>query len=190
MVLASSLLALPLAARAQQPPTPPTQAKLADCVRDIKGDSVALYFDERYRLTPVPCATICRYTHLDPQGNIYGEVRDYRVATQQLAYRQHYAHGVRQGSYEAFYPNGQPQMRGTFSQGAPSGEWQFWYASGKPWQVLRWEGRPTRPWRFVAYWDSIGQQLLANGTGRWRELNPQQQRRLEGQVVNEVPDGD
>ncbi len=181
------LLALPLATWAQQPTS---QVRVADCVRDIKGDSVALYFDERYRLTPIACATFCRYTHLDPTGKVYGEVRDYRVASQQLAYRQHYEHGVRQGSYEAFYPNGQLQVRGTFAQDVPSGEWQFWYASGKPWQVLRWDAAAPQSWRFVAYWDSTGQQLLAGGNGHWRELNPPQHRRIEGQVVNELPDGD
>ena len=139
------LLGLPLVGQAQQAAVPDTQAKLADCVRDIKGDSVALYYSEHYELTPVGCATFCRYTHLGPKGSIYGEVRDYRLATQQLAYRQHYANGVRQGSYEAYYPNGQLQMRGTYAQGEPSGEWHFWYASGKPWQVLRWNGAGAQP---------------------------------------------
>lgn len=186
-IQALGLAILPLATWAQQATS---QVKTADCVRDIKGDSVALYYDGRYRLTPIPCATFCRYTHLDPTGKLYGEVRDYRVATQQLAYRQHYANGVRQGSYEAFYPNGQLQMRGTFAQDVPTGEWQFWYASGKPWQVLRWDATAPQSWRYIAYWDSTGQQLLANGNGRWREVNPGQQRRLEGQVVNELPEGD
>ena len=184
------LLGLPVAVQAQQTPAPDTQAKLADCVRDIKGDSVALYYNERYELTPVACATFCRYTHLGPKGSLYGEVRDYRLATQQLAYRQHYDKGVRQGSYEAYYPNGQLQIRGAYEQGEPSGEWQFWYASGKPWQVLRWNGTGAQPWRFVAYWDSTGQQLLMNGTGHWRAINSRQHHRIEGQVLNEQPDGE
>lgn len=185
-----ALLGLPLSTLAQQAAAPSPQAKLADCVRDIKGDSVALYFNERYELTPVACATYCRYTHLGPKGSLYGEVRDYRLATNKLAYRQHYEKGVRHGSYEAYYPNGQLQMRGTYTQGEPSGEWQFWYASGKPWQVLRWSSASAQPWRFVAYWDSAGQQLLTNGTGHWREINFRQRRRIEGEVLNELPDGE
>jgi hypothetical protein len=189
-ISSSTLLGLPLSVLAQQAEVPSAQAKVADCVRDIKGDSVALYFNERYELTPVACAIYCRYTHLGPKGSLYGEVRDYRLATQQLAYRQHYAQGVRQGDYEAYYPNGKLQMRGTYTHGEPSGEWHFWYASGKPWQVLRWNGGGAQPWRFVAYWDSTGQQLLTNGTGHWRDINPQQHRRIEGQVLNELPDGE
>lgn len=184
------LLGLPLSALSQQVAAPPTQAKLADCVRDIKGDSVALYYDKRYELTPGACATFCRYTRLDPTGSIYGEVRDYRLAGQQLAFRQHYDHGVRQGSYEAYYPNGQLQMQGTFTQDEPSGEWRFWYASGKPWQVLRWDAKAVHSWRYVAYWDSTGQQLLANGNGHWQEINVQQRHHIEGRVVNELPDGE
>ena len=42
----------------------------------------------------------------------------------------------------------------------------------------------------MAYWDSTGQQLLTNGTGHWREINVQQHRRIEGQVLNEQPDGE
>jgi hypothetical protein len=107
-----------------------------------------------------------------------------------LVYRQHYEQGVRQGSYEAYYPNGQLQMRGTYTQGEPSGEWQFWYASSKPWQVLRWNSASAQPLRFVAYWDSTGQQLLTNGTGHWREINSRQRRRIEGEVLNELPNGE
>jgi hypothetical protein len=185
------LLGMPLVAAAQtQPSAPPEQAKLSACVQEFSGDSVALFYDVRYTLTPMACATLRRQTHLDDKGNFNGETRDYQRATNHLLFRQQYDHGVRQGVYEAYYPNGQAQMRGTFTKGEPSGEWQFWYANGKPWQTLRWDATGPQPWRFVAYWDSTGQQLLANGRGRWQEINPRLHRRIEGQVVNELPDGE
>jgi hypothetical protein len=185
------LLGTPLLATAQaQPSAPPEQAKLSACVQEFSGDSVALFYDARYTLTPMACATLRRQTRLDDKGNFDGDTRDYQRANNQLLFRQQYDHGVRQGVYEAYYPNGQAQMRGTFSKGEPSGEWQFWYANGKPWQTLRWDATGPQPWRFVAYWDSTGQQLLANGRGRWQEINPRLHRRIEGQVVNELPDGE
>lgn len=185
------LLGMPLMASAQaQPSTPPEQAKLSACVQEISGDSVVLYYDARYVLTPMACATLRRQTHLDDKGNFNGDTRDYQRANNQLLFHQQYEHGVRQGVYEAYYPNGQAQMRGAFSKGEPTGEWQFWYANGKPWQTMRWDATGSQPWRFIAYWDSTGQQLLTNGTGRWQEINQRLHRRLEGQVVNELPDGE
>lgn len=185
------LLLLPLLAPAQAPPAARAgQAQLADCVRELSGDSVALYYDARYALTPAACATTRRVAHFDPKSDFNGAARDYQLGSNRLLYKQYYEHGVRQGAYEAYYPNGQLQVRGAFSKGEPSGEWQFWYASGKPWQILRWGGASPQPWHFVAYWDTNGQALLANGTGRWQQVQAGQHLRLEGAVLNELPAGD
>jgi hypothetical protein len=136
------------------------------------------------------CAATRRLAHFDTKSDFNGDARDYLLSDNRLVYRQHYDHGLRQGPYEAYYPNGQLQVRGAFSKGEPSGEWQFWYANGKPWQILRWDGAPQQPWRFVAYWDANGQPLLTNGTGRWQQVQQGQNLRLEGAVLNELPAGD
>lgn len=185
------LLLLPLLTCAQAPPAARAgQAQLVDCVRELGGDSVALYYDAHYALTPAACATTRRVAHFDPKSDFNGAARDYQLSSNRLLYKQYYEHGVRQGTYEAYYPNGQLQVRGAFSKGDPSGEWQFWYASGKPWQILRWDGAPQQPWRFVAYWDASGQPLLTNGTGRWQQVQAGQHLRLEGAVLNELPAGE
>lgn len=190
-------LARPLLAQTSSPRlptvaevTPVAHVTLPECYQALATDSVALYYNERWELTPMACATQRRLTRLDPDGSFNGEVQDYYRANNQLLFRQHYQHGQRTGSYEAFYPTGRPLLRGTFAQGQAVGEWQWWYANGRPMQTLRYDAAAPQQWRIVAYWDSTGQQLVTNGAGRWQQELASQQLRMVGAVLGELPDGE
>ncbi|WP_151087150.1 toxin-antitoxin system YwqK family antitoxin [Hymenobacter baengnokdamensis] len=188
--LVSSILWLPGAAWAQAPVGPAaTTVALTECVKVIKGDSMALYYDKSYVLTPIACASVCRLTRIDPQGNFDGEVRDYTGPGNKLRYRQHYRHGQREGAYESFYLNGQPAIRGAFTQGQPAGTWVFWYANGQKQQELEWLSPSEPRLRIVAYWDSTGQQLVTAGNGRWSGIMPDLHRQVSGPVVNGLANG-
>ncbi len=182
----------PARAQASSHASLPPEARISDCCQVIAGDSAALYYDHSYLLTPVACADVRRLTRINQQGDFEGETRDYTIATNQLLYRQHYLHGKREGTYEAFYPNGQRAVLGNFAAGEPLGDWQFWNADGRPQRVLNWAtatpGVPTRP-RLLACWDSTGRQVVSQGAGQWVERQPGLYRLITGPVVDGLAQG-
>ncbi|GAA4044746.1 hypothetical protein GCM10022409_33510 [Hymenobacter glaciei] len=175
---------------AQTPAAPAAgQATLAQCVRIIKGDSVLLFYDATYALTPPACAPIRRFTRITASGDFNGETRDYDARTQKLRARLHYRAGKREGRYETYFPNGQLAVQGTFAQGKPAGTWQFWYANGQQRQTLAWTDLPAPRLRILAYWDSTGQQGVANGNGVWHDVLPMLHSRFGGPVLNGLAQG-
>ncbi|QKG54504.1 toxin-antitoxin system YwqK family antitoxin [Hymenobacter sp. BRD67] len=167
----------------------PAKAVLTDCYRIISGDSVAMYYSYGYYLTPVACADVRRLTIIDSEGNFEGATQDYDLKDNHLMYRQHYLHGQRQGAFEAFYPNGQRSIAGSFNQGQPAGEWHFWRPDGRPQQQLAWENLPLPTMRLIACWDSTGQQIVHDGNGQWLQIQPQLRRLVTGPVVNALAQG-
>ena len=165
------------------------EAKMTQCYRVIKGDSVALYYNDRYSLTPVECATIRRYARMTEKADFKGEVRDYNTADNGLRYRLHYQQSLRHGRYESYFPNGRLAVRGDFAQGQPTGVWEFWYANGRPHQTLEWTSQLSPRLRILAYWDSTGQQGVANGNGAWHGVMPLVPRRYGGPVVDGLAQG-
>ena len=190
LVAVSLLVAAARHSWAQGPAAPAAgQATLDQCVRVIKGDSVVLFYDANYVLTPPTCAPIRRFTRITATGDFNGETRDYDARTQKLRARLHYREGKREGRYETYFPNGQLAVQGTFAQGKPSGTWQFWYTNGQQRQTLEWTGLPAPRQRIVAYWDSTGQQGVANGNGMWHDVMPMLHSRFGGPVIGGVAQG-
>lgn len=190
LMAAMLLLAVPSRGQAQGPAAPPAgQATLDQCVQVIKGDSVVLYYDANYVLTPPACAPIRRFTRITAAGDFNGETRDYDARTKKLRARLHYQDGKREGRYETYFPNGQLAVRGAFAQGQPAGTWQFWYASGQQRQTLEWTGQAAPRLRILAYWDSTGQQGVTNGNGVWRDAMPLLHSRFGGPVLNGLAQG-
>ena len=188
--MASLLVAAARPGRAQAPMVSTGgQASLAQCVRVIKGDSVVLFYDASYALTPPTCAPIRRFTRITAAGDFTGQTRDYDARTQQLRVRLHYREGKRDGPYELYFPNGRRAVQGAFAQGQPTGTWQFWYANGQQRQTLEWTGLPAPRLRILAYWDSTGQQGVANGNGVWHDAMPQLHSRFGGPVVGGLAQG-
>ncbi|RIY12197.1 hypothetical protein D0T11_06040 [Hymenobacter rubripertinctus] len=154
---------------------------LKDCYRIVQEDSVVVYYDADYVLTPSECASIRRHTRLTADGNFGGEVRDYWINTNQLALRVRYQDGKSDGLIEQYHFNGRLALRGQLLQGIPSGEWQYWYTNGQRRQTARFSAENTV--YLVAYWDSTGTQQVANGTGYWEgELAPTYTTMLPGNI--------
>lgn len=190
LITATLLVAATPYTRAQGPAAPVAgQATLEQCVHVIKGDSVTLFYDASYTLTPAACAPIRRFTRISATGDFSGETRDYDARTQKLRARLHYRDGKRDGRYETYFPNGQLAVQGAFAQGKPTGTWQFWYANGQQRQALEWTGLPAPRLRILAYWDSTGQQGVMNGNGLWHDEMPILHSRFGGPVVGGLAEG-
>ncbi|WP_331056725.1 hypothetical protein [Hymenobacter sp.] len=144
--------------------------EVADCVKVIRADSVHMFFDEKYALTPPACASIRRESRMDAALGVFvGEARDYRQADNALLSKMHYSpDGLRNGLYEQYHQNHQLAVRGEFAQGNPSGAWQFWYPNGQAQQTLEWTGREQPQLRIMAYWNPEGKQEVVDGAGTWQ----------------------
>ncbi|GAB3826859.1 hypothetical protein GCM10028821_09670 [Hymenobacter jeollabukensis] len=138
---------------------------IKNCYQVVRNDSIRLFYDATYTLTPPACASIRRLTRLTADGNFTGEVRDYWIDENVLALRVRYVDGKAEGLVEQFHRNGKPAFRGPVARGIPTGDWQYWYDTGQPWQVLRFPSEGG--FRIVAYWDSTGAQRATEGSGYW-----------------------
>ena len=175
------IIILPRVGASQHP-----RATLAECAQVIVGDSVILYYDQSYVLTPPACAVVQRHARLDSAGNFRGPVRDYRTADQALLVEARFAHNVLAGPVTLYHPNGQVAAQGQFDAGQRAGDWYYWYASGQPRQVVRF---PTdRQMRILAYWDETGRQLATQGTGTWVGED-ERGNRYGGPIRFGLPDG-
>lgn len=166
------------------------KANPKDCYQSFPGDSVELYYNESYLLTPKACASIRRNTHLSASGTFSGLVCDYRLADGRLLNRQHYRGGQRNGLYELLHPNGRVVVRGQFQNGLPTGIWQYWYANGQARQTLMWPADPlTEHFRILAYWDSTGTQRAKDGSGTWEGIHAGGRNRYGGPIANGLAQG-
>jgi hypothetical protein len=191
-VLAAGLLpAGAYQCQGQAAATPPYPTPgMADCVKVLRADSVHMFFDEGYALVPTACAGVRRECRLDAAGNFAGEVRDYALPANTLLYRLQYQEGQRNGRYEQYHPNQQLAIRGQFDHGRPSGTWQFWYPTGQPLQTLEWTGQDQPRLRIIAYWDVSGQQQVSAGAGTWMGTTTSfLQAQYGGRVVDGFPQG-
>lgn len=145
------------------------QALLSECMQKLGPDSVVLFFNAQYVLTPASCAVIKRHARLDTKGEQQGVVHDFWLPTGYLLARATYLNNKLHGPIELFYDNGQRAISGQFEQGTRRGDWHYWYASGKPWQQLRFptDGKP----RILNYWDKTNHAQVANGAGTWSGLS-------------------
>lgn len=160
------------------------------CYQTFAGDSVELYYNDHYQLTPKACASIRRNTHLSASGTFTGLVCDYRLADGRLLNRQHYHGGKRNGLYELHHPNGRVVVRGQFQNGLPTGIWQYWYANGQAWQTLMWPDDPQNEhFRILAYWDSTGTQRAKDGNGTWEGIHVAGGNRFGGPIVDGLAQG-
>ncbi|RTQ47441.1 hypothetical protein EJV47_18620 [Hymenobacter gummosus] len=168
---------------------PAAKASLRDCYQSFAGDSVELYYNGYYQLTPKACATIRRNTHLDATGTFSGLVCDYQLADGRRLNRQYYRGGKRNGLYEEYYSDGKVLARGQYQNGLPTGIWQYWYPSGQARQTLMWGENLNYPFRILAYWEPSGQQLCKDGQGTWREEHSNGYIRFGGPVVDGLAHG-
>ena len=141
--------------------------KIQDCYQVVSGDSVSLYYNRDYQLMPVACGSIRRQSRINAKGNFNGAVADYRAGDNRLLLRGHYQDNQRAGAFEQYdEETGKLVWSGAYTHGQPSGEWRYWYPSGLPRQVVRYEPMGLRLWQ---YWDEQGQQRLTDGKGEWRD---------------------
>ncbi|MBB4600364.1 hypothetical protein HNQ93_000156 [Hymenobacter luteus] len=138
----------------------------------VQGDSIILFYDAAYVLTPPACASIRRHTRLTATGDFRGEVRDYWMDSNTLILRAHYQDAKATGTVEQFFTDGRPAVRGQLRQGVPADEWHYWYPTGQRHQTLVFSSEGHV--QIQAYWDSTGAPRTTDGAGYWEgTLAPQ-----------------
>lgn len=163
----------------------PVPLTLQQCSRVLTPDSVVFFYSAYYALTPPGCATIRRHVRLDSTGAFHGVVKDYQLSNNVLLLSGAYRHGRKQGVFELFYPDGEPAVRARYNAGQPVGDWTYWYHSGQPRQIVRFE-KPEQP-TLQRFWSLGGKLLVSEGMGQWEWTESGTQ--LAGAIRNGLPDG-
>lgn len=170
--------------RTLPPPVRAPQAELRDCIRRVGSDSVVLFYNAAYVLTPAGCATFQRLAHIpDSSGRFHGVVHDYRLANNMLVLTGNYEQGRKQGLFKLYHPNGSLAAQGRYHEGRQVGEWTYWYPSGQWRQVLNFGGGGLPV--VQQFQDENQQRLVTDGNGTWHR----DEDGLRGRVVNGIPDG-
>lgn len=144
-----------------------------------------LYYDNYWKLTTRDDAIYFRTTVLDTVNLLFaGSVKDYfREGQPQMVGA--YQSGLRHGNFIFYYKSGQTKIKGAYDQGRRVGEWQYFYPDGSLQQRVEFSEGDFHVWE---YYDSLGQALVEEGSGPWKNRyyepgNPEQIV-VEGEFLN------
>lgn len=127
----------------------------------IKDDSVVLYFNKSFSFTEERCAEYRRYTNVDSNGNFHQSFTDINKQDVVIG-KGYYEHGLKNGEFETFYPDGQLQSRGRYRNNTATGSWIFFYPNGKPDRVLLINVADTL---LLQFYDTSGVRRVTDGKG-------------------------
>jgi antitoxin component YwqK of YwqJK toxin-antitoxin module len=95
-----------------------------------------------------------------------------------------------------FYPNGNTRGAGNYDQNQQVGQWQWWYANGKPRLVQEYPEavKPYEPdlaprYRAKSFWDFTGTLVFSNGTGAYEGYHDNGRPEEKGQFLNGYQQG-
>ncbi|MEJ0055187.1 MAG: TonB family protein [Bacteroidota bacterium] len=77
-----------------------------------------------------------------------------------------YKSGLKNGEFIFYHPNGKVESVGDFVSNERAGIWKYFYANGNPKQEIEFSNGAKK---ILYYNDSLGQQLLKDGNGFWKE---------------------
>lgn len=127
-----------------------------------------LYYNSEWQLTIPKYASYYRLTHIHNGLTLKGAYRDYLMdgspyASGELSY------GRKTGAFRFYYANGQLKSEYLFENDRPLGLWKFYFPDGKSKHLVEIN---TTSFDVVSSFDESGNQVVENGTGKWRYCVP------------------
>ncbi len=148
---------------------------------DLFGQTV-LFLDELENQTSKEYAKYYQIGTLDLNGNIIGMSKTYRIADSSLYSSANFFNGVVNGTYEAFYDNGNLKEKGKISSGSRYGNWNEYYENGQiKTTVLYTYNFPNEIQNFYSI---DGDTLVINGNGRIIERHENGNVKFFGEIKN------
>jgi TonB family protein len=127
--------------------------------------SYRFYYNKNWVLTRQDSAFYLRICDFDTLLSAFdGTVKDF-TNSGKLVMEGKYVHGVKNGAFAFYYPNGQIESTGVFSNNNRDGVWKYFYENGVAKQEIRFADNYPR---VLFYNDSSGTKLLENGNGKWK----------------------
>ncbi|GAA4312732.1 hypothetical protein GCM10023183_31920 [Nibribacter koreensis] len=126
---------------------------------------VTMFYDQNWQVTVKEKASFIRVGSLDTvRLKFMGKVTDFYANGTPLL-QVNYLETGKDGAFQTSYSNKKLEQRGIFLKDKPVGTWEYYYASGKPWQTV--EYLENGDFKVLAFYDTTGQQLVKDGTGPW-----------------------
>jgi antitoxin component YwqK of YwqJK toxin-antitoxin module len=159
----------------------------------INKDSVLLFLNAgRSALEGIACATFYRVAKLNKYYQLEGVADDYYLVNDSLAARLTYSAGRLNGPCTLFYANGNIQERGTYSDNARSGAWDYYFENGQKAKTVFFTDQGAF---LMDCFNENGEVLAQKGNGRFEgtivtgAINNQLESKMIGMVKNGLPDG-
>ncbi len=157
-----------------------------------------MFYNGKWEICEKPIAEYYRIGTLaiDSFWFFTGEIKDYTTENV-LVMNGHYSvDGYKNGSFEFFYPNGNPMLKGTYKNDKMAGIWDCYYENGNH-KATIYLPEDNNAFSIYKYTDETGKVLVENGSGsfRWREyeiekqLNRYYSYTLEGEFRDSLRNG-
>jgi antitoxin component YwqK of YwqJK toxin-antitoxin module len=131
-------------------------------------EKVTLYYNSNWQVTKKDNATYFREAEFDLNNfKLDGSVIDYTL-NGTLLMKGNYISDKKNGEFAFFYNNGNLKSKGNYDNDKRVGYWEYFYKDNKLKQKIFFPPKsPYRDFSVVEYYDSKGNQLIKNGTGKW-----------------------
>ncbi|RLD40450.1 MAG: hypothetical protein DRI89_12000 [Bacteroidetes bacterium] len=124
-----------------------------------------LYFDQDWKVCKAEDAKYFRITKLDTARLVFdGAFSDFTLDSNQIT-SGNYSKLNKEGEFKIFDGKGQIKAVGNFKNDKLDGPWTSYYSNGKVKQIVRFS---EHDFQFVAYNDSLGNDLLQNQSSNWQ----------------------
>lgn len=150
-------------------------------------DSVVLALNHEFNMIEDSCSQVIRYGHMNTTNRkFYGKIKDVSKLDPKIVLTEgnYTADGLKDGYFITHYLNGNLEAKGNFKNNQYDGDWEIFYADGKPMITFTANGNDIK---IIDVWDEKGTKTVNNGTGNYRiDLEGLY---WNGKLLNGKPDG-
>ncbi len=153
----------------------------------IGKDSINLALNHQFYLIEDSCSLVTRYGHVNMMNRkFFGKIKDVSKVNPKIILTEgnYTADGLKDGYFITHYLNGTLEAKGNFKNNQYDGNWEIYYANGKPMMTFTANENDVK---IIDVWDAEGNKTVNNGNGNYRvDLEGLYWR---GKLVNGKPDG-
>jgi hypothetical protein len=153
----------------------------------IGKDSVNLALNHQFNMIEDSCSQVIRYGHMNMfTRKFFGKIKDVSKLDPKIVLTEgnYTADGLKDGYFITHYLNGNLEAKGNFKNDQYDGNWEIYYADGKPMMTFTANGNDIK---IIDVWDAKGNKTINNGNGNYRvDLEGLY---WKGKLLNGKPDG-
>ncbi|MEP7169159.1 MAG: rhomboid family intramembrane serine protease [Bacteroidota bacterium] len=132
-------------------------------LKDIK-----IFYDQHWNETDSTEAVYYREAQVDSLNRVNGRVDDY-YKNGQIQMKGFYLNDLKNDIFRYYYSNGNYESLGKYVFEQPTGKWKNFYRKGQIKEEIFYTDQSEQ---LINFWDSLGLQLIYNGSGIYISYNP------------------